>query len=189
MRVAVYGGSFNPPHMGHGLVAAWLHWTDLVDEVWLMPSFGHPFSKESAGFDVRLALCQALAKDVGRWVKVVDVERSLPTPSYSIDSLQALQTLHPKTTFRFVVGSDVLPDLPKWKDWPSIQRDFSPIVVGRVGYVNPPDCVVFPGVSSTQIRADLHAQRAVGHWLTKRVRALLTDQKNGHGGGAHEAES
>ena len=43
MRVAVYGGSFNPPHVAHAMVASWLLWTRLVDEVWLVPVFRHAF--------------------------------------------------------------------------------------------------------------------------------------------------
>lgn len=75
MRVAIYGGSFNPPHIGHGMVAAWLRWTDFTDQVWLMPTFSHAFSKSLADFTERLAWCAALAEDVGPWVQVTDIEQ------------------------------------------------------------------------------------------------------------------
>ena len=64
MRVAVYGGSFDPPHVGHAMVAGWLRWADRCDEVWLVPSYDHPFGKTSRPFDLRMALCEALAASV-----------------------------------------------------------------------------------------------------------------------------
>ena len=173
MQIAVYGGSFNPPHVGHGMVASWLYWTGLVQEVWLMPSFSHPFSKDLKSFETRLEWCQAFASDVGPWVRVSDIERSLPSPSYSIDSLRALCERHPKHHFRFVMGADVLPDFPKWKEWAHIEREFNPIVVGRDGYDNPKGTVVFPGISSSDIRKLLSKNSDVSHLVTRSVEPLL----------------
>ena len=173
MQIAVYGGSFNPPHVGHGMVASWLYWTGLVDEVWLMPSFSHPFSKELTPFDTRVAWCTAFAEDIGPWIRVTDIEKELPTPSYTIDSLSAIQARHPAHQFRFVVGADVIPDLPKWKHWNAIESDFTPIIVGRDGYPNPDRSVVFPGVSSSQIRQMLADNQDVGHLVTRSVLSLL----------------
>ena len=91
MDIAVYGGSFDPPHVGHGLVAAWVLWTGRAQAVWLVPSFDHPFGKERAwSYDDRVAMCQALAASVGPGVSVSRVEQTLPTPSYTVDVLQAL---------------------------------------------------------------------------------------------------
>ena len=175
MQIAVYGGSFNPPHVGHAMVASWLYWTGLVEEVWLMPSFSHPFAKELTSFDTRVAWCGAFASDIGPWVRVADIERNLPSPSYSIDSLRALRRLHPEHKFRFVMGADVLPDLPKWKEWPVIESEFQPIVVGRDGYENPPGAVVFPGVSSSAIRDLLANDVDVSHLVTRSLVPLLRE--------------
>src|SRR5688500_13322137 len=103
MRVAIYGGSFNPPHVGHAMVAGWLRWTDLADEVWLLPAFAHPFDKELAPFDRRVAWCAALAEAVGPWVRVEPIESTLPPPSYTVDTLSALRDLHPGRQLRLVV--------------------------------------------------------------------------------------
>lgn len=152
MRVAVYGGSFDPPHVGHAMVAAWLRWTDRCDEVWLVPSFGHPFAKRSAPYAARVRMCEALARELPA-ARVSTVESTLPTPSYTIDTLRALAAAHPGHTFRLVVGADVVPETPRWRSWDAIEREFAPIVVGRAGYPLPPGSIEFPGVSSTRIRA------------------------------------
>ena len=175
MRVAVYGGSFDPPHVGHAMVAGWLRWADRADEVWLVPSHSHPFGKQSRPFALRLALCEALAAAVGPWVRASDIEGHLDGPSFTIVMLRALSHKHPDHTFRYVLGADNLKDLPKWKDWDRITAEYAPIVVGREGYANPPDSVVFPAVSSTEVRRRLATGEPVDHLVPAGVLARLGD--------------
>ncbi len=171
MRVAVYGGSFDPPHVGHAMVASWLRWTDRCDEVWLVPVKGHPFAKRSAPYDERVALCRAVAEALPG-VRVDEVERDLPTPSYTIDTLRTLAARHPAHSFRLVVGADVLAETHKWRAWDAIERDFPPIVVGRAGWPTPPGTIDFPPVSSTEIRR----RAAAGEPLDALVPALVRDR-------------
>lgn len=173
MRVAIYGGSFNPPHIGHAMVAAWLGWTDQVDAVWLMPTYRHAFGKSLLPFERRVALCQALAAEVGPHVRVCKLERELPEPSYTVDTLAALRRRHPEHRFRLVVGADILPDTPKWKDWPTIERLHTPIVVGRGGYPPIEGRPTFPEVSSTHIRARHDRGESVRDLVPKSVLELL----------------
>lgn len=179
MRVAVYGGSFNPPHVSHAMVCAWLRWTARVDQVLLVPVFRHAFEgqhgKALAPFDLRLRWCRAFAEDVGGGVEVSEIEAHLPVPSFTIETLRWLASSRPEDQLRLVVGADVLPQLPRWRDWDSIAAHFSPIIVGRAGYPSPPDSVAFPDISSTEIRARLLAGASVDHLLTGRVAALLRD--------------
>ncbi len=151
MRIAVYGGSFDPPHVGHAMVAAWLRWTDRCDEVWFVPVFGHPFAKDVTPFADRVAMCEAVARDLPG-IRVCTIESELPVPSYSIDTLRVLRDRFPDHRFRLVVGADVVLQTAKWKAWDAIEREFSPILVGRTGYPTPPGAIDFPPISSTEIR-------------------------------------
>lgn len=175
MRIAVYGGSFNPPHVGHLMVASWVRWTDRADEVWLVPVHGHPFSKDLAPFPERLAMCEAVAAAIPG-VRACDVERDLPLPSYSIDTLDALAARHPDHAFRLVVGADLLPELPRWKDWDGILARYPPIVAGRQGWPTPPEALDFPGVSATGIRERVRKGLPIDHLvpaaIIDRVRGL-----------------
>ena len=175
--VAIYGGSFNPPHVGHAMVSAWLLWTRQVAEVWLVPVYAHAFAdwhdKTLAPFADRVAWCRAMAADLDLPVQVDEIEASLSGPSYSIDTLRALAARHPQHRFRLVVGADALPHLPKWRDWDGIARDFDPIVVGRAGYPAPAGAVVFPEVSSSDIRTRLTAGESVAHLIPAAVAKLL----------------
>ena len=58
-RVGLFGGSFNPPHVAHQLVALYVLET-LVDEVWFVPTYSHPFGKDLAAYDHRIAMSMAL---------------------------------------------------------------------------------------------------------------------------------
>ena len=169
MRVAVYGGSFNPPHIAHAMVASWLLWTDQVDEVWMVPVYRHAFEgmhgKKLIEYNLRVTWCRLLQQDVDARIRVSTIESELPTPSYSIDTLRALSKRHPSNHFRLVIGADVIPDLPKWKDWTSIEEEFSPIIVGRGGYPCPEGAVSFPEVSSSDIRASLQNEEIPTHFL------------------------
>lgn len=169
MRIAIYGGSFNPPHVGHAMVAAWLGWTGQAEEVWLLPAAGHPFGKRLLPFSLRAELCEALAATVGAHVRVCRIEDELPRPSYTIDTLHALGARHPEHVFRLVVGADILPDTPRWKAWDQIERDFAPLVVGRGGYPPIPGMPTFPEVSSTDIRARHDTGEDVSALLPKGV--------------------
>ncbi len=61
--VAIYGGSFDPPHFGHAMVIAWLLWSGTASEVWLVPTFQHAFDKPLAPFELRAGLCAARRDD------------------------------------------------------------------------------------------------------------------------------
>ena len=162
MKVAVFGGSFNPPHVGHAMVASWLRWTERADEVWLLPTFHHAFDKSLAPFEHRVRACEALASVIGPAVRVETVERELPTPSYTVRTLDALQNRHPTFIFRFVIGADVLPQLPQWREWSRLSAVYDPIVVGR-GATSVPGAPTFPEVSSTEIRRRISAGEAIDH--------------------------
>lgn len=175
MRIAVYGGSFNPPHVGHLLVSAWVRWTDRADAVWWVPVRGHPFAKDLAPYEARVDLCRAavaLLPDAA----VSTIESELPVPSYTIDTLDALAARFSGDTFRLVVGADVLGEVHRWKSWDVLAARYAPIVVGRGGYPCPPDAVAFPEVSSTDVRRRAAAGEPLDAWvpavLVDRVRAL-----------------
>lgn len=165
MRVAVFGGSFDPPHVGHALVSSWLLWTDRCDEVWWVPTRAHAFGKDSAPFGDRVALCRLVCAELPR-CRVVDVEGRLATPSFTVHTLEALAAENPGVSLRLVIGADVLPETGRWKRWDQIERSFPPIVVGRTGWPEVPGAPAFADVSASDIRARLAAALPVDHLVS-----------------------
>src|SRR5688500_14818958 len=113
MRVALFGGSFNPPHVGHLMVVTWILATERADEVWILPTAHHPFGKSLAPFEDRVDLCRAAFPEA----RVEEIEASLPAPSYTIQTVEALKKQHPSTRFSLVVGTDVANERTKWKEF------------------------------------------------------------------------
>lgn len=155
-HVALFGGSFNPPHVGHLMAALFVRATCAVDEVWLVPAFDHPFGKALAPFEDRLRMCALLGADCGPWLKVSRAEAEVGGEGRTIELLEWLLPRHPDTRFHFVIGSDILADLPKWKAWDRIEAMVNVVVLHRAGY--PSERAFGPPiveVSSTAIRQAL----------------------------------
>ena len=153
MHIALLGGSFNPPHVGHLLAAHYVRATQGADEVWLMPAYNHPFGKALTDFEHRAAMCELLCLDASGWLRTSRVEREVGGTGRTVDTLDWLLPRHPRDTFSLVIGSDILKDLPSWKDFDRIQRMVRVVVLHRAGHpapgaVGPP----LAEVSSTVIR-------------------------------------
>lgn len=157
MRVAVFGGSFNPPHVGHAMVIQWLISTNLADEVWLLPTVSHALGKILPPFAKRVVWCRTLAQELGQRVKVSEIETTLSRPSFTINTLRALKAEYTSVTFRLVVGSDILQETDAWHQWDAIVAEFSPVIVGRAGYPMQGAQIYFPEVSSSSIRQRIAA--------------------------------
>ncbi|HWV38194.1 MAG TPA: nicotinate (nicotinamide) nucleotide adenylyltransferase [Vulgatibacter sp.] len=169
-RVALYGGSFNPPHVGHLLVAAYVLATGGVDEIWLLPSHRHPFGKQLAPFDDRVAMCRLLASYFAKGVSVSTIEEELGGAGFTIDTVRALIARHPDHAFRLVVGSDILDEAPKWRDFAELERLAPLLVVARGGHPHPrAQGPVMPPVSSTEVRERLAEGRGADRLVPRAV--------------------
>ena len=155
-EVALIGGSFNPPHVGHLLAAHFVRATTACDEVWLLPSHRHPFGKPLVDFAHRAAMCRLLCEDTSGWLKVSEAERELGGEGRTVDLLEHLLAAHPGTRFTLVIGSDILADLPHWKDFPRIERQATVLVLNRAGHPSPRAFgPPLAEVSSTRVREAL----------------------------------
>ena len=109
MRVALFGGSFNPPHVGHQLVALTVLETHAVDQLWMIPCFRHPFDKALAPFPDRLAMCALAMRALGERAQVCDIEGQLGGESRTLLTILALKKVHPEVEFHLVIGADSNP--------------------------------------------------------------------------------
>ncbi len=153
--LGVFGGAFDPPHLGHALVPTYLRMRELARRVLVVPCADHPLGKDLSPFSTRMALARAAMATHGDAVEVSDVEARLLAerggPSYTLRMLEAVADEHPDMRVRLVVGSDIEGQVHRWHRWEEIERRFEPIVVPRSGHA--PDGCALPEVSSTQVRA------------------------------------
>ena len=180
MRVAIFGGSFNPPHLAHQMAALYVLETAAIDELWIVPAFQHPFGKALAPFAHRLEMCELAAAALGPRVKVSAVERELGVESRTLRTVRRLQQDFPAHAFSLVIGADLLAEVPSWHGGAELQRTVPFLVVGRAGFESGRGgAVALPRVSSTEVRAALgcgapgrRARAARGSRLHLRARPL-----------------
>ncbi|HTJ46477.1 MAG TPA: nicotinate-nucleotide adenylyltransferase [Kofleriaceae bacterium] len=180
--VALFGGSFNPPHVAHQLVALLVLETQAVDELWFLPTWKHPFAKALASFDDRVAMTALAAAALGERAGVSRIEEELAhrpdfVASRTLDTVVALEAAHPGARFRLVIGADILGETDKWYRWDELAQRAPPIVVGRPGYATPPGAIpAIVGVSSTEIRTALaHGDEPIG-LLPRAVLRYIADR-------------
>jgi nicotinate-nucleotide adenylyltransferase len=153
---AIFGGSFDPPHLGHAEVVSWLLARAGCSRVIIVPCFEHAFAKDSAPFEDRMEMCRLAFERFMDAVTVSDVESTLPVPSYTVNTILALHALFPADRLRLVIGSDILAETDRWKDFDRITELAPPLVLNRGGF---PGGGVgnFPKIASSDIRERLAA--------------------------------
>jgi len=153
---AIFGGSFNPPHVAHQMVCLYVLETEPVDVVLVVPTFRHPFDKQLAAYEHRLEMARLAIAPLADRAAVSDIERSLGgEASLTLHTLEALAAAHPGASLRLIIGSDILPEREKWYRWEDIERLAPPIVVARAGFPVAGAPVELPAISSTEVRARL----------------------------------
>ena len=183
--VALFGGSFNPPHVAHELVALYVLETCAIDELWFVPTFVHPFGKPLAPYEDRMAMCELAAQALGPRAKASRAEAELAAlpgfvASRTLELVEMLRGQHPDHTYRLVIGADILKETHKWYRWDDLVALAPPIVVGRSGVALPPGVtetgIVMPEISATRARellaaGDPEAQRLLPRSILEYIAA------------------
>jgi nicotinate-nucleotide adenylyltransferase len=170
-QTAILGGSFNPPHVAHVMAAYWTLATQGVSEVWMLPSYRHPFGKALAPFEDRVRMCELAAAPL-RGLHVCTAEADLaddPLVGKTARTLEYLVERHPDRRFTLVVGADIVGDTPKWYRFDRVRELARVIVVGRAGEAAFADGPALPDVSSTEVRERLRRGEDVSALVPTRV--------------------
>ena len=179
-RVAIFGGSFDPPQVCHVLVATYVVCQTDIDELRLMPVFKHPFGKALAPFGLRVSMLEASIRHLGPKARVDRLESELPHPNYTIDTVEAILDREPETALTLVCGTDVFEERAQWKDWERLESLVDFMVFGREGCVDPPGIKIedrLPGISSSDVRSRIERGAAVDHLVPGEALELIRDHQ------------
>ncbi|MEC7525600.1 MAG: nicotinate (nicotinamide) nucleotide adenylyltransferase [Myxococcota bacterium] len=168
--LAVFGGSFDPPHVGHVLAATWVLSATDVDEVVVVPTGSHAFGKALTPFPHRLRMSELAFAPV-RGARISRIEAQRAGPSYMIDTLEALAATG--ASLRLVVGTDLVEQIPRWHQGHRIPALAPLLVVGRGGHAEGHEDIVMPDVSSTEVRRRLRAGEEVDALVPRAVRRYV----------------
>lgn len=179
IRTGIFGGTFNPIHLGHLALANYLCEENWVDELWFLITPQNPFKQEQTLLDnhLRMKMVEAAIADYPHF-KASDFEFTLPRPSYTVTTLQKLSETYPDREFVLIIGADNWAAFDKWKSPEEILRNHRILVYPRPGYeINPHElpaqvkAVNTPllEISSTFIRESIASGKDIRYFLHPEV--------------------
>jgi len=152
MRLGIFGGSFDPVHYGHLLLAEICLEEQQLDRVLFLPAATPPHKVKGlhSSPSQRVEMLRlAIAGHTGFDISTYEIDRG--GVNYTADTLEAMQAAEPGAELFFLMGGDSLKDLPSWRDPERLLRIATPLVVGRVGSPTPDFEVLQPFVSAERL--------------------------------------
>lgn len=186
MQIALFGGSFDPPHQGHQFITQQLLAHKIVDQVWFVPVKHHPFQKSMTDANERVAMLEEIVQKLDTTaVRIERYEVDHPETSYSWDTLNALSAKYSEHTFSWVIGSDNLASFGQWHKYQELLQKFPVFVYPRQGFPTQP---LYPGmiflakfpeitVSATDIRQKVQKGESIKGLVTPEVEDYIHDRQ------------
>ena len=137
MRIGIFGGTFDPVHLGHLMLAEQSREQAKLDEVWFVPAARPPQKRNQtiSPFDRRVEMLQLAIAGQPQF-RVDRIESTRPGPSYTTDTLSALATAYPDHEWFLIVGGDCIADFPTWYQPAQILTQATLLVIERPGIVS-----------------------------------------------------
>lgn len=184
--VGILGGSFNPVHIGHMMLASYLVQWGYVDSIWLTLSPRNPLKEPGELLpDMKRLTMLSIAAKGAPGIEICDIELSMPRPSYTISTLDVLRDRNPDTRFKLVIGSDNWRIFDQWRDAQRILDEYGVIVYPRPGYPVTDEHVAgleivdapMAHVSSSFVRDAIARGRNMNYFLPAGVYKYIIDNK------------
>lgn len=185
MDIGLFGGSFNPPHVAHLVVAEVVRDQFDLESIWWIPNATPPHKPngELAAVEHRLAMTRAAIDDNPAF-QLCDIEVERAGVSYTVDTVRALQEQHPDTDFGLIIGSDSLDHFAEWHCPDEIAERVPLVVYKRPGvleavaeprFANRVQYAAAPvmEVSGTEIRSRRRAGRSIRYLVPDAVRQYI----------------
>jgi nicotinate-nucleotide adenylyltransferase len=203
-RVGIFGGTFDPIHLGHLILAEQCREQVGLDQVWFVPAARppHKLDRPLTRFDQRVEMI-ALAIAGQPSFRIDELEKDRAGPSYTADTLGELRRQHPDCEFCLMFGADTIADLPNWRDPSRVVAQAGLAVSGRPGHAIPtaeqvramlrdcdPSALRYQAVESPLIdisSRDLRSRVALGksiRYMVPRAVECYIDEKKLYRGGA-----
>jgi nicotinate-nucleotide adenylyltransferase len=182
-QIGLMGGTFNPPHLGHLMIAEQVKSQLGLDKVLFMPDNVPPHvdAKETISAQTRLEMVRlSIADNPGFGIE--DIELNRGGVSYSYDTLVQLKELHPENDYYFIIGGDMVEYLPKWYRIDELVKLVNFVGVTRNGYAKTSpypilwvDAPIFD-ISSTQIRKKVALGCSIKYLVTPTVEKYIREE-------------
>lgn len=183
-KIGIFGGTFDPPHLGHLFIANEILSELSLDEIWFMPNQQPPHKEKSVGVtnEDRVNMLQLCMRNHPKFrIETIELERS--GPSYTFETMEILTELYKGNQFYFIIGADMIEYLPKWYKIDELLKLVTFVGVNRPNFSHVTDYpMVFVdipqvGISSSEIRQRLKAGKTVQYLLHDCVSKYIKEKK------------
>lgn len=181
-RTGLLGGTFDPPHLGHLLIAEEVRLALGLEEIWFIPSNVPPHKQTLTRTNDRVQMVERAIADHPNF-KMHTIELTRTGKSYTVDTMKSLQEMYPETRFSFIIGADMVEYLPKWHDIETLIETVQFVGVQRTGYSVetdlPVEIIDIPlfDVSSTMIRERISSGVKVRYYLPEAVNGYIEEHE------------
>lgn len=183
-KVGIIGGTFDPPHVGHLLIANDVRQKLSLDEIWFMPNHipPHKQNKSVTPTPIRVKMIEAaVASNSSFRVETIELQRE--GPSYTYDTMMLLAKKYPDTRFYFIIGADMVEYLPKWHNIEKLLKIITFIGVKRPGYTFSSEYPVLEvetpqmDISSTLIRKRVQEGWTSQYLVPDKVKEIIEEKR------------
>lgn len=182
-KIGILGGTFDPPHIGHFIIAQEVKNSLQLDEIWFIPTNIPPHKEEAQSSPAdRLQMLLEETEDKAEYfVHPIELERT--GKSYTIDTITALKAEWPDYQFYFIIGADMVEYLPQWHQIDTLIAEVTFVGVNRTGYSldssYPVEIIDVPliDISSTEIKKRIKKGWDVEYFLPSKVDRLVKEKK------------
>lgn len=182
MRIALFGGKFDPPHLAHLEITKHILQTQLVDQLWFLPANTHPWRNIHVSPEHRLKMLSFMEN---RNIKICDIEIVRGGQTYTIDTIRQLQQTTPHS-FYWVNGTDQAEQLPKWKEFEELKKRMKFLMIPRnnilfsnttISYQILQPLKLYKSYSSTLIRNAIKEKKSIDSFVLPEVKEYIQNNK------------
>ena len=186
MNITLFGGSFNPPHLGHQLVISQaFEFVKSIDKIWLLPDYQHSpvNNKNLAPVKHRLAMTKSLLNGQVR-LETCCIDKKMS--GNTIEHITYLEKKHPQHLFSFLLGSDNLKTFNQWPDYKTLLKKMTFYIYPRASFPLKPlypnmrpikhPLQIITNISSTMVRKRLKQNLSIKHLVPEKVEKYINTQ-------------
>ncbi|GGE43360.1 nicotinate-nucleotide adenylyltransferase [Pullulanibacillus camelliae] len=186
-RIGLLGGAFDPPHLGHLILASEAYAAAKLDEVWFLPSYIPPHMERKHAATVsdaekRIAMLRLAIADNPNF-DLCTVEMDRKGKSYTYDTIKHLNAAYPDAQFYFIIGADMVNDLPNWYRFAELKQQVKFLATTRAGVnIHPIEGMAIDyfdmpmiEISSTDIRSRYRSEKPWQYFLPKQVKTYIEE--------------
>lgn len=185
--IGVYGGSFDPVHVSHVISITSVFLCQNIDQIWVLPTSDHAFKEHTADFEDRLKMAELSFSPLSN-AYVPPLEKFLSSPNHTVETLSKVKEIYPSLNLKFLIGGDLVEEIPKWKNSEDLTDLADILVIPRRGYpiVDPPKelgdfdlvdlGVDLPEISSTKVKNLLERGGSIKNLVDQKVYQYIKEK-------------